>query len=26
VTEGTLELEGSDKPAVVAQTIRLIYP
>jgi acyl dehydratase len=26
VMEGTLELEGSDKPAVVAQTIRLIYP
>lgn len=26
VLEGTLELEGSDKPAVVAETIRLIYP
>ena len=25
-TEGTLELEGSERPAVVAQTIRLIYP
>jgi len=24
--EGTLELEGSERPAVVAQTIRLIYP
>ncbi len=26
VMEGTLELEGSERPAVVAQTIRLIYP
>ncbi len=24
--EGTLELEGSDRPAVVAETIRLLYP
>ena len=26
VLDGTLELEGSERPAVVAQTIRLIYP
>lgn len=26
VLDGVLELEGSDKPAVVAQTVRLIYP
>ncbi len=26
VLEGTLEVENSEKPAVVAQTIRLIYP
>ena len=24
--DGTLELEGSERPAVVAQTVRLIYP
>jgi len=26
VLDGVLEIEGSDKPAVVAQTIRVIYP
>ncbi|NKB48263.1 MAG: MaoC family dehydratase [Alphaproteobacteria bacterium] len=26
VLEGVLEIEGSERPAVVAQTIRLIYP
>lgn len=26
VLDGVVEIEGSDKPAVVAQTIRLIYP
>lgn len=26
VLDGVLEIDGSDKPAVVAQTIRLIYP
>ncbi len=26
VLDGVLEIEGSDRPAVVAQTIRLIYP
>jgi len=26
VLEGTLELEGSERPAVVAETIRVIYP
>ena len=26
VLDGTLEIDGSERPAVVAQTIRLIYP
>ena len=26
ILDGTLEIEGSDRPAVVAQTIRLIFP
>ena len=26
VLDGVLELEGSERPAVVAQTVRLIYP
>ena len=26
VMEGTLELEGNERPAVVAETIRVIYP
>jgi acyl dehydratase len=26
ILDGTLEIEGSERPAVVAQTIRLIYP